>query len=277
MKLIKKINNNFALALNDNDEQIIVNGKGIGFLKMPCELLDYSLIERTFYNASAESQRLIQSIPDDIMKTTSRIMNLIEPNIFTGLNPNLFFVLADHINFCIERNKKGIDFEFPAVDELEQMYSKEIKLGYRILEIIKEELNVHLKETEVYGFAMNIINAETENEVLINTEYNHKILTDITSIIEKEFDVEIDRTNYIYKRFRKHIQYLLVRIKRNEQLVSDVGTIQKNLAGEYLKEYKCAVKIVEYLKNEFKCQIENEELVYIVFHLNCLVCRLKNE
>ena len=34
MKLLKKINNNFALALDSRGEQIIVEGKGMGFQKM---------------------------------------------------------------------------------------------------------------------------------------------------------------------------------------------------------------------------------------------------
>ena len=47
MKLLKKINNNFALALDSKGTQIIVEGKGIGFRKMPEELADLSVISRT--------------------------------------------------------------------------------------------------------------------------------------------------------------------------------------------------------------------------------------
>ena len=50
MKLLKKINNNYALALDSNGEEIIVSGRGIGFQKMPCDLNDLSLISRTYYD-----------------------------------------------------------------------------------------------------------------------------------------------------------------------------------------------------------------------------------
>ena len=36
MKLLKKINNNFALAIDGNGEKVIVEGRGIGFNRMPC-------------------------------------------------------------------------------------------------------------------------------------------------------------------------------------------------------------------------------------------------
>lgn len=50
MKLLKKINNNYALALDSRGEKIIVEGRGIGFQKMPCELSDLSLVSKTYYN-----------------------------------------------------------------------------------------------------------------------------------------------------------------------------------------------------------------------------------
>ena len=50
MKLIKKINNNFALAEDSGGNQVIVEGKGIGFTKMPCTITDLSCISRTYYD-----------------------------------------------------------------------------------------------------------------------------------------------------------------------------------------------------------------------------------
>ena len=47
MKLLKKINNNFALAEDSKGEKVIVEGLGVGFQKMPCELTDLSIIYRT--------------------------------------------------------------------------------------------------------------------------------------------------------------------------------------------------------------------------------------
>lgn len=40
MKIIKKINNNVAIGLDKNNQELIVFGKGIGFPKMPYEVDD---------------------------------------------------------------------------------------------------------------------------------------------------------------------------------------------------------------------------------------------
>lgn len=50
MLILKKINNNVALAASDDGREVVVFGKGIGFHEMPYELVDESLIQRKFYN-----------------------------------------------------------------------------------------------------------------------------------------------------------------------------------------------------------------------------------
>ena len=46
MKVIKKINNNIAVATDGNNREVIIFGKGIGFHEMPYELTDLNKIER---------------------------------------------------------------------------------------------------------------------------------------------------------------------------------------------------------------------------------------
>lgn len=48
MKVIKKINNNVALAQDAKGREMLVFGKGIGFPAMPYELADLSVVQRTF-------------------------------------------------------------------------------------------------------------------------------------------------------------------------------------------------------------------------------------
>ncbi|MBA1393021.1 hypothetical protein EQ500_03915, partial [Lactobacillus sp. XV13L] len=44
MQVIKKINNNAAICLDQNQDELIAFGKGIGFPKTPYELTDLSKI-----------------------------------------------------------------------------------------------------------------------------------------------------------------------------------------------------------------------------------------
>lgn len=48
MEVYKKINNNVALARDAKGRELVVFGKGIGFVSMPYELTNLSCIQRTF-------------------------------------------------------------------------------------------------------------------------------------------------------------------------------------------------------------------------------------
>ena len=55
MLILKKINNNVALASTDAGEEVVVFGKGVGFHEMPYELEDESVIQRVFRDVDEKS------------------------------------------------------------------------------------------------------------------------------------------------------------------------------------------------------------------------------
>lgn len=73
MLILKKINNNVALAASDDGREVVVFGKGIGFHEMPYELADESLIQRKFYNVPESLQDMVGTLPDDVLLAASDI------------------------------------------------------------------------------------------------------------------------------------------------------------------------------------------------------------
>lgn len=49
MKIVRKINNNAAVAQDKKGREMVVLGRGVGFGTIPYELTDLSRIYRTFY------------------------------------------------------------------------------------------------------------------------------------------------------------------------------------------------------------------------------------
>lgn len=109
----KRINNNVAIGLDGRGKELIVFGKGIGFPKMPYELTDLSKVERTFYDIEPQYYGLLQELPEDIIRVASKMVLRIKNQVTENLNPNLVFILADHINFAVERARKGLDISLP--------------------------------------------------------------------------------------------------------------------------------------------------------------------
>ena len=100
MKVIKKINNNVAVCLDNNNNELIAFGKGIGFQKVPYELTDISKIERTYYGVNHSYIGLVNEIPEDIFDISAKIVEWAKTKLSKELSVNIVFTLADHINFA---------------------------------------------------------------------------------------------------------------------------------------------------------------------------------
>ena len=93
MKVIKKINNNVAVCLDSNNRELIAFGKGIGFPKMPYELQDLSLIDRTFYDLDSGIISLFNEIPEPVMQVAVEIVDKAKVYLHTNLSDSLIFLL----------------------------------------------------------------------------------------------------------------------------------------------------------------------------------------
>ena len=67
MKIVKRININAAIAINGNKKEIVILGKGVGFPKVPYELTDISIIERTFYDIDPIYINVLANLSNDIV------------------------------------------------------------------------------------------------------------------------------------------------------------------------------------------------------------------
>ena len=67
MKVIKNINNNVAICVDDNGHEVVAMGKGIGFSKPPYEV-DLSKIDRTYYSLDSNYYHKSEQRLNDIEK-----------------------------------------------------------------------------------------------------------------------------------------------------------------------------------------------------------------
>lgn len=270
MKLLKKINNNYVVAIDSKGEQIIVEGKGIGFQKMPCELTDLSQITRTYYDTKEQDIALINAIPEDLLEVCSKIFEFSISLIGERINPNLTFILADHIQFSIERFEKNIEFKIPLYYDIEYLYPKESKIAEYALQLIFDELHILLPENEKTGIAMNIINSELyQDENFIN---NDELVELATSVIEKSMNIKISRNSFNYSRFVTHLHYLFRRNSEGQSVSSDNMRLYKMISVDYPDVKRC-VDILEDVLKKKNFIMNEEEKVYLMMHINRLCTR----
>lgn len=269
MKIIKNINNNYALAVDSAGKQLIVSGKGIGFGPVPREVQDITVINRSFYDIDESYISMINDIPEPIIEISTEIIDKARETLENPINSTIIFTLADHINFSIQRYQKKMNIKLPIIYDILYFFEKEMSIGQYGLKLIRKKLNVYLPEDEAAYIALHIINAEEKNKNTVD-ELNDEIIENITEIIEDEYDIKIDRTNFNYSRFVSHMHYLLKRSKNMHLIASTNENIYKEVKKEYVQTYQCVKKVTQYLNTRLHIELSNEEKLYLMLHINRL-------
>lgn len=271
MKIIKKINNNVAIGLDGRGKELIVFGKGIGFPKIPYVLTDLSKIERTFYDIEPQYYGLLQELPEDIIRVASKMVLRIKNQVDKNLNPNLVFILADHINFAVERARKGLDISLPYSYELEYEHPELTKLSAFFVKNIRKRYQVFLPRGEITSITMHILNAmEGTSGKLEEKESSGMIIRKVTDIIEEHFDIQIDKESFNYFRFKNHMKYFVDRKSRKEEFMDQNQELYDSMKKSYSETYECVLKINDYIADIFHERCSSEEMLYFIIHVNRL-------
>lgn len=270
MIVVKNINNNVSLCLDSRNKEVVVFGKGVGFIKPPAEV-PLSKIERTFYNLNHQYISLLNDIPSEIIDFTARELADIQDQLPYETNSNLVLTLADHLAFAMERARKGIYIPMPSAYELEASYSLEVKIGQKFVADLQREFKTRLPKGEVQGVAMHFINARSGEAgggaVDIEEQYE-TILEQTTRIIEHEMKIQVRRDTFNYARFATHLQYLLKRIFEEKHIDSANVEMYESIRDEYETVSGCVDRIAKYLKSNWSAELTEEEKLYLIMHVN---------
>lgn len=270
MVVVKNINNNVSLCLDSKGKEVVIFGKGVGFIKPPAEV-PLSRIERTFYDLNQQYLPLLNDIPQEIIEFTARQLAEIQDQLPYETNSNLVLTLADHLAFAMQRAKKGIYVPMPTIYEMEANYSLEINIGRRFVANLEKTFDTRLPKGEVQGVAMHFINARAgqPGQVAVGIEDRYEeILERATQIIEYEMKLKVQRDTFNYARFATHMQYLLRRIFEDKSIDSTNIQMYKSIRNEYETVSGCVDKIDEYLKSNWDAELTEEEKLYLIMHVN---------
>ena len=270
VELIKKINNNFAVARDSTGQTVIVSGRGIGFVKMPSTVDDLSIIARTYYDVDERYVNLIKQIPEEVIKLSTRIVDYATKQLKQKLNSNLFFTLADHINFALEREKQGIQFHFGITYEMNYLHPEEMKIGEKATAVINRTFQVHLPDDEASVIAMHILEAEQYIEMNKKIANLEKILDDICEILKIELSIAIEKNSFSYCRFVTHVQYLLQRRKEEKEIISENQRLYESMIHQFPETFSCVLRIKDYFNEALSWSISDEEMLYLMLHINRL-------
>lgn len=279
MRVAKVLNNNLVISVSEQNQEIILMGRGIGFGLKPDMEIDESKVEKRFYGFSDSRNEmqfveLLERIPMEHLAVGLQIMEYIRKHFKRELNENLALGLSDHISFAIERQKQGLYVTNTLLLEIKKFYTEEYRMGQAALEIIEEQLGVRLPDDEAGFIAIHIVDAQYECDASMSNRML-EMISDIIYIIQLNYGVILDETSFDYVRFITHLKFFLHRILKNDCNERENG-LYGVVSTLYPEAAACSEKVRIYLENKLEYIVQDEELGYLTIHIEKLT-RHSNE
>ncbi|MGW8459161.1 BglG family transcription antiterminator LicT [Bacillus atrophaeus] len=274
MKIAKVYNNNVVSVINEHDKESVIMGRGIAFQKKAGDKVDEGRIEKIFTlenkDVSEKFKTLLYEIPLECMEVSEEIISYAKMRLGKKINDSIYVSLTDHINFAIERHKKGLDIKNALLWEIKRLYKEEFSIGKEALLMVEKKTGISLPEDEAGFIALHIVNAEL-NEEMPNIINITKVMQEILSIVKYHFNIEFDEESLYYYRFVTHLKFFAQRLFNGTYMESSDDFLFETVKEKYHHAYKCTEKIKQYIQKEYDHELTSEELLYLTIHIERVV------
>ncbi|MGF2940961.1 PRD domain-containing protein [Enterococcus xiangfangensis] len=204
LKIKKIFNNNVVLVIDAKGLERILIGRGLAFNKKIGQIVDEAKIEKIFVvdspNVTDRFVQLIEEVPVNRLELVTLIIKNAEVELQKNFDGNTYIGLADHINYAVNRFRKGERIRNALLLEIKKFYPKEYNAGISALKQITYYEGIELNEDEAGFIALHFINGGLNNDTaqtLLTTEMLQKIVL----IVEDRLNIELDTDSLNYVRF----------------------------------------------------------------------------
>lgn len=279
MRILKVINNNVVSSVDENQQEVVIMGKGVGFQKKKGDEVEQEKIEKIFCiprESSSQFEQLVRDMPYAHMQLAEQVIGYAKEHLKRHLNKNIYITLTDHLNFAVERKKQGAEFENALLWEIQRFYREEYQIGLKAIEMVKERLGVELPEDEAGFIALHIVNAEMDGDIRQAGNIT-TMIKDMINIVRYTFGAELDESSLSYERFVTHLKFFVQRAVQGETYESDDMEFNRSIQKRYPMAYECALKLRDYAAKKLGYEVSEEEVTYLTVHIARVIRRDKEE
>ncbi|MFW3642762.1 glucose PTS transporter transcription antiterminator GlcT [Staphylococcus caprae] len=268
-EITKTLNNNVIICTSDNHEVVLI-GKGIGFNKKVGMTLDDSASIEKVYKLEQKQQKehyqtLVEMGEDHVVQAVIESVNIISDAAIRTDYKSLVVALTDHIIFAYKRLKQNQVISNPFAIETQHLYSDAYQIAKQVINNLNQTLDVYFPEDEI-GFIALHIASNSEDLSMHDISVINKLISKIMTIIETDLNHEIDKTTIQYQRFIRHIQFLIYRLTKGENVAAQDNFISM-VKQLYPQCFNTAYKILKMIQRQFDVIIDESEIVYLALHI----------
>ena len=271
---IKKILNQNAVLVEENGEEKVAIGKGIGFNKKRNDILYPREVERVFV-LEAEGQMKLQSLLNQIdekyLFAAEKIINHAENILMETLNEHVLIALTDHLAFAAENLKNGIIIRNKLLPEIEVLYPEEFQVAQWAVGYLVQTLDVPYTYDEAGYIAIHLHSARAGERSKHQSIREVTIVSEIIRLIEQELAIDLRAKTMAlnYTRLVNHLRLLLQRY-HNQQYATLDDEIVQMVKMKYPASFEIAKKIRVLLLKTYQLSTTSEELGYLAIHIERL-------
>lgn len=270
MKIIRVLNTNAVVSLNQEGREIIITGAGIGFKKKKGQELDKALIDKVYYLQNAEDNSRLQQVVKEISETYLDIASKVVDSarkVGLKVHDTLYVTLTDHINSAIERYQNGISLKNMMFHEIEKFYSQEYQIGRAAITWIKSKTGIDLGKDEAAFIAMHIVSSEFETSEVSDVRKITELIQSIVKLVKIYFKIDFDENSVSYLRFLTHLKFFAARIMNQEIYEDTMQDIYQVMITQNKRAYSGVRKVKELIEKQYHYALSKDEELYLLIHI----------
>lgn len=271
MIIKQMLNNNVVIAENENNEEVVVMGRGVAFGQKKGDLIPKGKVEKIFTNEKGYDfnhfARLISEIDLVNFEFIESLVDYARLSLDKKLNNSIYITLTDHINTLLERAEVGAYVKNTMLWDIKRLYKNEFEVSREVVSKINEKLGSRFDDNEAASIAMHIINAELETDMKTVVDITN-VMTEVLNIVKYHFKILFNEDSLSYYRFVTHLRFFTQRIfSGNTYCDEDETELFEMIKTRYRKIYECTKKIKEFLFKEYNYVLEDTECLYLTIHI----------
>ncbi len=266
-RIIKALNNNSLLALDDKQCEVILLGKGIGFGRKNGERLEhkdiqdaklYSLVKDT----GSSALQTVNGIEPIFIEIAAQIIDEAEKD-FQNIHKDILLPMADHIAMAVRRIRNDKLLPNPFHHDIMVMFPAEYHIAEHGLDIIHDVLGVSLPAGEA-GYLSLHIHAGLTEEDTADSLASAQLAAELIHKIELALHRDFAKDTLKYNRLMSHVCYMILRIKKHERVSVDMDSYTQT---SYPDAYHIAAEICSDISTALHLDVFPEEIGLLALHI----------
>ena len=271
--LISKILNNNVVISEEDQEEVILMGRGLAFGRKVGQEIPDELIEKR-YVLSENRRQLLMELPAEVMEMSDKIISFAREKLQKKLKDTAFLAMADHIHGVLLRLEDDIYLKNFLMWDIKRFFPIEFEVGQFAKQLLSAYIGKELPDDEAAFMALTLVNAELENGDGTARDLT-MMMEEIMTIVKYSLEISLDEEDIYLERFMTHLKFFCERVLTN----SGNRDLEDNEMFDLLKckyplAYETTRKIAEFLKQTRNYQTSEDEQLYLTIHLSRMKRRM---